>query len=258
MRKLNDIKLFICQHSWVQCTKVFESVQELKFHLQNIHCVKLRKELKQFSSKSKVDTRSCKIRCSENTNVTDIDIKTEVRIKQKYQFVNEATKLQSWNVSQKLTTSSISLNHSISTLNWNVNSVECSTETPSLSTCSDELNKINPRLCAEATPSFVGSSLSLNNNNTITISFHNATKVVNLISLDSELTYSLTLTDFFEHTVTSQCMSWQSITLFITFDQIDNNSAARYKHDKDNSLIIIKFALDEGLININSVEHDEN
>lgn len=172
--------------------------------------------------------------------------------------MNETTKLQSWNVSQKLTTSSISLNYLISTSDWNVNSVECSTETPSLSTYSDELDKINSRLCAEATLSFVDSSLFLNNNNAITISFHNATEVVNLISLDLKFTHSLTLTDFFEHTVISQCMSWQSITLFITSDQIDNNSAVRYKHNKDNSFIIIKFALDKGLISINSVEHDEN
>lgn len=79
----------------MQCTEVFKSVQELKFHLQNIHCIELERELKQFSSKSEVDTRSHKIRCSENINVTDIDMKTEVHIKQKYQFVNEAAKLQS-------------------------------------------------------------------------------------------------------------------------------------------------------------------
>jgi hypothetical protein len=39
------------------------------------------------------------------------------------------------------------------------------------------------------------------------------------------------------------------------FDQINNTSAARYKHDEDNPSIIINFALDEGLINISSVEH---
>jgi len=40
-------------------------------------------------------------------------------------------------------------------------------------------------------------------------------------------------------------------------DQIDNTSAARYKHDKDNSSVIINFALDEGLINISSVKHKD-
>lgn len=35
-------------------------------------------------------------------------------------------------------------------------------------------------------------------------------------------------------------------------------SAVKYKHDEGNSSIIIKFALDKGLISINSVEHDEN
>jgi len=69
----------------MQCTEVFELMQELMFHLQNLHCVELEKELKQFSSKSKVDTRSRKIRRSENINVIDINIK--------YHFVNEAAKL---------------------------------------------------------------------------------------------------------------------------------------------------------------------
>ena len=77
----------------MQCTEVFKSVQELKFHLQNIHCVELERELKQFSSESEVDTKPRKIRRPENINVTDIDMKTEVCIKQKYQFVNEVTKL---------------------------------------------------------------------------------------------------------------------------------------------------------------------
>jgi len=88
-----------------------------------------------------------------------------------------------------------------------VNLVECNIKTLSSSTCSDELDKINPKLCAEATFSFVGSSLSLDNNNTTAVSFHNATEVVNLIDLDLKLTHSLTLTDFFEHTVISQHMS---------------------------------------------------
>jgi hypothetical protein len=40
--------------------------------------------------------------------------------------------------------------------------------------CSNKLNKINPRLCAEATFSFISSSLSLDNNNVTAVSFHNA------------------------------------------------------------------------------------
>ena len=71
----------------MQCTEVFELVQELMFHLQNLHCVELEKELKWFSSESEVDTKSRKVRRSENINVINIDMK--------YHFVNEAAKLQS-------------------------------------------------------------------------------------------------------------------------------------------------------------------
>jgi len=78
----------------------------------------------------------------------------------------------------------------------------------SLSTCSDELNNINSRLCAEAILLFIDSSLFLSsNNNTTVISFHNATKVMNLINLDSEPTHPLILIDFFKHTVTFQSTS---------------------------------------------------
>jgi len=42
------------------------------------------------------------------------------------------------------------------------------------------------------------------------------------------------------------------------FNQIDNTSAVKYRHNKDASSIIIEFALDKGLISTDSVEHDKN
>jgi hypothetical protein len=206
--KLDDIKLPTCRHPRVQCAEVFASVQELKFHLQDIHCVELGKGLKRSSPESEVDTRPRKIRRPGDTNVTDIDIETEVRIKQEYQFVDEAAKLRSRDVSWKSTTSSISSKHSTSTPDWNVDSVELGTETPPSSTCSDELDNIDPRLRAGATPPFMGSSLSLgSNNNATAVSALDTIEVVDLTGLDSEPTHPLALIDFSEHTVTFQSTS---------------------------------------------------
>lgn len=139
-----------------------------------------------------------------------------------------------------------------------MNSVKHSTETLSLSICSDKLDNINSRLHTKATLSFIESSLSLSNNNTITVLFYNVTEMVNLTDLNSELTHSLILIDFSEHTVISQSTSQQLITIFIMSDQIDNTSAVRYKHNKDDSSIVIKSALEEGCISTNSVKHNEN
>jgi hypothetical protein len=122
-------------------------------------------------------------------------------------------KLQSQNTSQKLTASLISLKCLILTSEWNVNSVKHSTETLSLSICSDKLDNINSRLHTKATLSFIESSLSLSNNNTITVLFYNVTEMVNLTDLNSELTHSLILIDFSEHTVISQSTSQQLITI---------------------------------------------
>jgi len=72
--------------------------------------------------------------------------------------------------------------------------------------------------------------------------------MVNLTDLNSELTHSLILIDFSEHTVISQSTSQQLITIFIMSDQIDNTSAVRYKHNKDDSFIVIKSALEEGSV----------
>jgi len=84
-----------------------------------------------------------------------------------------------------------------------VNLVECDIETSSSSTCSDKLNKINSRLRVEATFLFVDSSLFLGNKNAIAISFHDATKMINLIDLDLKPIYPLASIDFFEHTIIS-------------------------------------------------------
>ena len=255
---LDGSKASICPHPRTQCTEAFESVQEFKFHLQDVHCVVPGKGLKRSSPESDPDTKPRKFRRPLETNLSDINMEIEVRIKQEYQFVDEAAKLRSRDTSRKSTTSSISSKRSTSTPEWNVDSVERGTETPPSSTCSDELDNIDPRLRAGATPPFVGSSLSPGNNNATAVPFHNATEVVDLTGLDSEPTHALAPIDFSEHTVTSQSTSQQPITIFITSDQIDDTSAARYKHDEGDPSISIESALEEGRTSTRSVEHDGN
>ncbi|KAI9752223.1 MAG: hypothetical protein M1835_001112 [Candelina submexicana] len=219
--KLDSSKTLICPHPRVQCTEAFESVQEFKFHLQDVHCVVPGKGFKRSSPESEPDTRPRKFKRPRETNRPDPEMETEVHVKQEYHFMDEAVKLQSRDTSWKSTASFISSKRSTSTPEWNVDSVERGTETPPSPTCSDGLDNIDPRLRAGATPPFAGSSLSPGNNNATAVPFHNATEVVDLTGLDSEPTHALALMDFSEHTVTSQ----------------NDTSAVRYKHDEGDPSI---------------------
>lgn len=162
----------MCPHPQGWCADAFESVQELKFHLQDVHCVELRKGCKRSSPDSEVDTRPRKIKSPGDAN------RHEACVKQEYKFVDEAAKLRIRETSRESTSSSITSKRSTSTPGWNADLTQKDLDTPPSSTSSDEPCKIDPRLLAGATLPSVGPSIC------------DATEVVDLTKLDPETTYS--------------------------------------------------------------------
>lgn len=62
--KLDERKTPMCPHPRTQCTEAFSSMQDLKFDLQDVHCIELRKGCKRPSPENKADPRSRKVRIS--------------------------------------------------------------------------------------------------------------------------------------------------------------------------------------------------
>lgn len=52
----------ICPHPRGLCVDAFQSVQELKFHLQDVHCVELKEECKRSSPESEGGTKLRKLK----------------------------------------------------------------------------------------------------------------------------------------------------------------------------------------------------
>lgn len=83
---LGGEKTAVCPHPQTQCDKAFRSLQELKFHLQDVHCVKLRKGHKRSSLESEQDTKPRKIKSAA---------RDELCVQLQYKFVDEGGKLWS-------------------------------------------------------------------------------------------------------------------------------------------------------------------
>ena len=179
-------------------------MQELKFHLQDIHCVELRKGCKRSSPESEVDTRPRKIKSPGDASRPNLNIESEAYIKQEYKFVDEAAKLWSRETSRESTSPSISSKGSTPLLDWNADSAQSGSETPPSSTYSDGLDKIDPSLRAGATPPSIGSSLLSPDYYATVVSTHDASEIVDLTTLDSETTYHLGSEGYPKDTITTQ------------------------------------------------------
>jgi len=88
-------KTSICPHLRAQYTEVFGLVQELKFHLEDIYCIELRKGFKRSSPESEPETTPHKLKRPRITNRPDPEMESEACIKQEYPFMDEAAKLYS-------------------------------------------------------------------------------------------------------------------------------------------------------------------
>ncbi len=143
---LNDCKAIKCTHSRWKCLDIFSFVLKMKFHLQNVYCIELIKEIKRrrFNSEVKIiSTRRKRFRRIKNR---DSDVKRNSWSQFTYKFVNETTKLCGQHGTRTSTSSSISSKHSSSSNIIVTNEITNVTETSTSSVCTDIFDKLDPRL----------------------------------------------------------------------------------------------------------------
>lgn len=102
LEKPDDAKLPTCRYPRTQCTEAYPSMQDLKFRLQDVHCVDLRRGCKRSSPDRDADPRPLKTRISGDAQRHDLDLWSAAGIKQEYKFVDEAAKLSTKEVSRFL------------------------------------------------------------------------------------------------------------------------------------------------------------
>jgi len=181
----------------MQCTQAYPSIQDLKFHLQDVHCVDLRRGCKRSSPDFDTDPRPLKTRMSGKAQRRDSDPLPSIGIKQEYKFVDEAAKISAKEVSRSLSAPTTSTRARTPLLDFSTESAKSGSETPFSSTCSFEIEKIDPRLFADAVSPFIEPSI------------YNTVKSVDLTGVDEEVTSSQDRKDFLEdETIAHGMCSW--------------------------------------------------
>lgn len=94
-QQIMNLEVPVCPHPRTQCTESFESMQELKYHLVNVHCVELKKGSKRSSPENEVHTRPPKVKRTSSIALRNYKMEVEAYRKQGYKFVNEGTKFWS-------------------------------------------------------------------------------------------------------------------------------------------------------------------
>lgn len=169
-------------------------MQELKFHLQDVHCIELRRGVKQFSSGTQAD-RPCKVKSLIDSDKPILEFLSGAGPKYEYKFVDETAKLWSQDIFRAQTISSNSSRSSISSPDWKADSTQRGSETPPSLICSVELGKTGPRLFAGAAhPSVKPSNCDI-------------VKAVDLTGLDSEMTHLLDFESSLQNSATTQSTS---------------------------------------------------
>ncbi|KAI9800690.1 MAG: hypothetical protein M1825_004012 [Sarcosagium campestre] len=145
---LDGCKATQCPHPRRKCVDAFPSVPELKFHLQDVHCIELTKGIKRRRSASGVDTMSPRRKRSRKSEDRSPDAKVDMWSQLTYDFVDETTTLcsrRSPGISTPLSTSS----HGSSPSNTATDESMGAAETPASSVCTDVVDKLDPRLLDE-------------------------------------------------------------------------------------------------------------
>lgn len=125
---LDGCKATKCTYPRRKCVDAFPSVLEMKFHLQDVHCIEF--------------TRG-------QTKYYDADVKLDSWPQFLYEFVDETTKLCGQHATGTLTPPSISSDRSSP---WNTSTTDeitDVTETPASSMCTDIFDKLDPRFLDE-------------------------------------------------------------------------------------------------------------
>ena len=138
-----------CSHPRPRCVGSFESVQDLKFHLQDVHCIEPTKRSKRRRSHDELETKPDHIKRSRRITLHNTETKINVKTRPglKHEFVDETTKIVDRQRGGMFTISSIdSENSSSMMIDWDTEKSISATETPASSVYSDVLDKIDPRI----------------------------------------------------------------------------------------------------------------
>ena len=74
---LDDCKATKCIHPRQKCVDAFPSVQELKLHLQDIHCIELTKDVERRRSNGEVNATPARRKTSGKSEDHDPDVKLD-------------------------------------------------------------------------------------------------------------------------------------------------------------------------------------
>jgi len=146
---LDDCKATKCTHSRRQCVDAFPFVLEMKFHLQDVHCIELTKEAKRRESGDEMETMPAPRKRSRQTKDYDADVKLDFWPQFPYEFVDETTKLCEQHATGTSAPPFISSNRSSPSNTSTTNEITDVTETPASSVCTDIFDKLDPRLLDE-------------------------------------------------------------------------------------------------------------
>lgn len=134
--RLDHAKARGCPHPRTQYAEALELEHELRFQLQNVHCVELREGLTRSSLESKANTKPQKRKISNEACHHTINLEPIFRIEKAYKFVGKTAKL--W-----MPTTSL-INSKVSTLSpfSDVDTIQSGSDTPPSSDTPIQLLKI--------------------------------------------------------------------------------------------------------------------
>ena len=143
---LDDCKATNCAHLRQKCVDAFPSVLELKFHLQDVHCIELTKGIKRRRSNSEVDATPARRKRSRKSEDHDSDVKLDSWPQSTYEFVDETTNLCGRQGPGRSTPPSIGSERSSPSNSPAIDELTDATETPVTSVCTDIFDKLDPQL----------------------------------------------------------------------------------------------------------------
>ena len=146
IERLDGCKATKCPHPRPKCVKAFPSVLEMKFHLQDVHCIEFTKGVKRRRSGSEPETMPAWKKRSRQTNDHDHDVKLDTWPQLTYAFVDETTKLCGQHDPGTSTPPLISSDRSSPSNTSATDEITDATETPASSVCTDVFDKLDPRL----------------------------------------------------------------------------------------------------------------
>ncbi|KAL2041983.1 hypothetical protein N7G274_005171 [Stereocaulon virgatum] len=146
IERLDDCKATRCPHPRARCVEAFQSVLEMKFHLQDVHCIESTKSVKRRRSSSELEPQSHRRKRARQIEDRDSDVKRDTWAQFTYDFVDETEKLYGQHGTRISTTPSISSQRSSASSITTTDEGRDAVDTPASSVCTDITHKLDPRL----------------------------------------------------------------------------------------------------------------